>query len=147
MSGQVLTVLCLFYTIYATLFLLADTGLYTAMWHRSILANFENRTRYNPNFETRIDYEDNVEDLEGKDMNALGNDAPIATLDRQKPRSYGLPLSHTDANYVDCTNLKKAIAIPNVQRGQPAILQQILSDHTLNYFKCILTRQLSPSTT
>jgi hypothetical protein len=147
MAVQVLSVMFLFYTLYVTLFLLSDTGLYTIVWHRSILADFQNRARYNKAYQSNPEYAD-LEDAVSRENDALDSDTKtlaLKTFDRQKPRWYGRSYLHLDSNYTDCTDLKKAVAIPNTQMGKETILQQVLADHTLNYFRCVLIHQLSPN--
>lgn len=138
-SLAVIPIAFIFYFIYALLLFAIDTGLYVTVWHRSILADGQRSSRYNGRFVANSTYEEN----DGYDDATVDENEPLRTFDRQSARSYGQRYLHLENNYRDCTELRKAIIVPNTQTSRSLNLQQLLSDHTINYFRCVIANRFS----
>jgi hypothetical protein len=145
MIAQITSTMVLFYTVYAALLLLCDAGLYTVAWHRSILADKLNSARYNRAYNASPQFNDLQATLETESdaLNAETRTVALQTFDRQRPKPYGSAYQHFDMNFGDCLDVRKSINIPNTEMGRETILQQVLADHTLNFFRCILSGRLS----
>lgn len=136
-----------FWLVFAAFVVFADTGLYMAAWHRSLLADSQRQTMFNRKFVSLVPYTA-LEELTALENDGLGSmnryDSSVATLDRQVPHNYGRAHLHMEANYKGCEDLRKLVRLANTNSQVGGLtVQQTLADQTLNFAKCIVEGRLT----
>lgn len=135
-----------FYLIYIVFFLLIDATLYMVVWHRDIILENQRSAARRPGVVSDKPY--NTESLYSAATNNTG-DTLLDSTSIQPPvddtmKINGKAIPHLLENYNDCKELRKVFALPNTTFSTDKILlQQMLSDNTLNFLLCVISGRLS----